>query len=335
MSAAAPPLLHSDVLKERNAVVRGSQKGEFWKPCPGTTAGYFCCGYQVLTPLTGCGMYCRYCVLQSYLENQSQVVFENFSDLEKEVNNKLAAWKGVVRFGTGEFGDSLYLEDQLHLSDKIAELLDPFPNTLVEFKTKSSNISSLARIRNPRKVVVGFSVNTPSMISLFEQGTVPLEERLAAAKQCLSMGFWVAFHFDPIFRYPEWEQEYRKVVSEIFSAVDDTSRIAWWSMGGFRSPPALKALLKKTNDHLPLYAMGELVQGEDGKIRYFRPVRVEFYSALREEVEKHDPDIPLYLCMESQEVWEESGMIKRIPNGLVRYLDDRAEKILGILNENP
>jgi spore photoproduct lyase len=144
------------------------------------------------------------------------------------------------------------------------------------------------------------------------------------------MGFWVAFHFDPIFWYPEWEQEYRAVVSEIFSAVADTSRIAWWSMGGFRSSPALKAWLKKTNDHLPLYAMGEMVQGEDGKIRYFRPVRVEFYSALREEVEKRDPGIPLYLCMESPEVWEESGMMKRIPDGLVRYLDDRAEKMLGM-----
>jgi spore photoproduct lyase len=333
MSAAPPPLLYSDALKERNAVVRGSQKGEFWKPCPGTTAGYFCCGYQVLTPLTGCGMYCRYCVLQSYLENQSQVVFENFSDLEKEVKDKLTAWKGVVRFGTGEFGDSLYLEDQLHLCEKIAGLLDPFPNALVEFKTKSANISGLARIRNPRKVIAGFSMNTPRMISLFEQGTAPLEERLAAAKQCLGMGFWVAFHFDPIFRYPEWEQEYRKVVSEIFSAVDDTSRIAWWSMGGFRSPPALKALLKKTNDHLPLYAMGELVQGEDGKIRYFRPVRVEFYSAIREEVEKHDANIPLYLCMESPEVWEESGMMKRIPYGLARYLDKRAGEMLGIKRE--
>jgi spore photoproduct lyase len=330
MSAAAPPLLHSDVLKERNAIVRGSQKGEFWKPCPGTTAGYFCCGYQVLTPLTGCGMYCRYCVLQSYLENQSQVVFENFSDLEKEVKHNIAAWKGVVRFGTAEFGDSLYLEDKLHLCEKIAGLLDPFPNALVEFKTKSANISGLARIKNPRKAVIGFSVNTPRMISLFEQGTAPLEERLAAAKQCLGMGFWVAFHFDPIFRYPEWEQEYRKVVSEIFSSVDDTSRIAWWSLGGFRSPPALKALLKKTNEHLPLYAMGELVQGEDGKIRYFRPIRVEFYSALRDEVEKKDPRIPLYLCMESPEVWEASGMMKRIPDGLVRYLDKRAEAMLGI-----
>lgn len=314
----------------RDALVHAIHKGEFWKPCPGTTQGYLCCGYQILTPLTGCGMYCRYCVLQAYLENQAQVVFDNFADLEREACNKLAVWNGVVRFGTGEFGDSLYLEDKLRLSEKIAALLDPYPNALVEFKTKSINVGSLAKIRNPQKVVVGFSMNTPRMISLFEHGTALLEDRLAAAQRCLDMGFWVAFHFDPILWYPEWKQEYLDVVSRILGAVADTSRIAWWSLGGFRSSPALKALLKKTNAHLPLFAMGELVQGEDGKIRYYRPIRVEFYSAIREEVESRDPDIPLYLCMESPEVWGEAGMMRRIPRGLVRYLDERAEKMLGI-----
>jgi spore photoproduct lyase len=259
--ATAGPTL----LKQRNTISRRVQKGEFWKPCPGTTAGYLCCGYQILTPLTGCGMYCRYCVLQSYLENQGQVVFENFSGLEREVADKLSRWKGVVRFGTGEFGDSLYLEKKLHLCEKIADLLDPFPSALVEFKTKTANVGCLKGIKNPQKVVVGFSMNTPRMISRFEQDTAPLDKRLSAARQCLDMGFWVAFHFDPMFWYPEWEKEYRAVVSEIFSAVADSSRIAWWSMGAFRSPAALKALLKKTNDHLPLFAMGELCRAKTGR----------------------------------------------------------------------
>jgi spore photoproduct lyase len=176
----------------------GHEKGEFWKPCPGTTKGYYCCGYQIITPLTGCGMYCRYCVLQAYLENQGQVVYENLPDLQKEIERKMATWKGVVRFGTGEFGDSLFLEDTLHLSEKIAAMLEPYPNAVIEFKTKSTNISGLAKIKDPRKVIVGFSMNTPAMIALHERNTAALDERLKAAQQCLDMGFWVAFHFDPI-----------------------------------------------------------------------------------------------------------------------------------------
>jgi spore photoproduct lyase len=277
-------------------------------------------------------MYCRYCVLQAYFENQSQVVFDNFSDLEMEVRDKLSRTTSVVRFGTGEFADSLYLESKLGLSKKIADLLDPFPNALVEFKTKSAVFDKLAKVNNPAKVVVGFSMNTPRMISLFEQGTAALETRLASARQCLERGFWVAFHYDPMFWYPEWKRDYLNLTARIFDTVSDSSRIAWWSMGGFRSSPALKTHLKKTNSHLPLFAMGELVHGEDGKIRYYRPVRVEFYTAIREAVDKRDPKIPLYLCMEGPEVWEESGMMNRIPQGLTRYLDKRAEEMLGMTN---
>jgi spore photoproduct lyase len=317
------------VLSERNRIVLARHNGEFWKPCPGTTKGYFCCGYQIITPLTGCGMYCRYCVLQAYLENQAQVVYENIPDLEKEISKKMSQWKGVVRFGTGEFGDSLYLEDGFHLSERIAAILEPFAHAIVEFKTKSTNVAGLAKIKDPRKVVVGFSMNTPAMIALHERNTAPLEARLRAAQQCLDMGFWVAFHFDPIIYYSRWKQEYPEVVRKIFDYVKAPGRIAWWSMGGFRSAPGLKDYLKKTGMHLPLFSE-EMITGEEGKYRYFRPVRVEFYETMRKEVEKLYTDVPLYLCMESPEVWEASGMMKRIPRGLVRYLDERAEEMLGI-----
>jgi spore photoproduct lyase len=328
--------MHIDpsILAERNEIAATINKGEFWKPCPGTTKGYHCCGYQILTPLTGCGMYCAYCVLQAYLECQKQVVFENFPDLENEVRSKLASHAGIVRFGTGEFGDSLFLEERLHLSQKIAALLDPYPNVLVEFKTKSKNVDGLRAVKTPAKVVIGFSLNTPEIIGRYEEGTASLDERLAAAWRCLDMGFWIAFHFDPIIRYPDWERDYRDLVKRIFSSVRDHRRIAWWSMGGFRTPAALKTLLKKQNRHLPLFS-GEMVLGEDGKYRYFRPLRVELYRAIGQEIFAAAPGTCLYLCMESPEVWEASDMNRLIPDGLVRFLDKRAEEMLSETSPRP
>ncbi len=75
---------------------------------------------------------------------------------------------------------------------------------------------------------------------------------------------------------------------------------------------------------------GEMVLGEDRKLRYFRPIRAEFYRAVQEQIEKHSPATTVYLCMESRDVWGESGMLKRIPQGLVHYLDMRARQMLGI-----
>lgn len=312
---------------EREKTIASEFRGEFWKPCPGTGGGYLCCGYQIITPLRGCGMYCRYCILQVYFERQMQVQFENYADLEDEVHRKMASWQGVIRFGTGEFGDSLYAEDTFGLSRKIAATLEPYGNAVVEFKTKSANINDLAKIKKPNRVVIGFSLNTPRMIALFEKNTAPLEARLAAARRCEDMGFHVAFHFDPMFRYPEWEKEYRKVVKAIYSAVKIPDSIAWVSLGGFRTIPQLKKELRKKGAHLPLFS-GEMIAGNDGKLRYFRPIRTAFYRAMREEFEAHHKEVTLYLCMESPEVWEDAGMAARIPGGLAAYLDARAEAML-------
>lgn len=301
-------------------------KGEFWKPCPGTGDGYLCCGYQILSPQQGCGMYCRYCILQVYFERQCRVLFENYGDLEREVARKMAAWRGVVRFGTGEFTDSLFDEDVTGISRKIAATLAPYDNVVIEFKTKSANVATLHEIKRPRRAVIGFSVNTPRVIAMFEKDTASLEARLAAARQCESMGFHVAFHFDPIIWYDGWEEEYRSVVSAIYAQVKNPRAIAWCSMGGFRTNPMLKKYLRTRHEHLPLFS-GEMIIGKDGKLRYFRPYRAALYRTLLDEFEKHDPAVTLYLCMESMEVWNDCGMAGRIPDGLASYLDARAEEM--------
>jgi spore photoproduct lyase len=318
-------------LKIRNTIVSEPNCGRFWKPCPGTTQGYLCCGYQILTPLTGCGMYCRYCILQSYFEKRHQVVFSNWDDLVAEVTAHLADRTGVVRVGTGEFADSLFLEPKLGLSRKVASLLAPYPNVIVEFKTKSVNVAELKEVRNPSRVIIGFSMNTPRMIDELEAGTAALKSRLEAAAACEAMGFWVAFHFDPMIWYPGWEREYRAVVDSIFAAIQDPARIAWWSMGGFRTVPELRTNLKARGAHLPLFS-GEMVLGEDRKLRYFRPIRVDFYRLMQAAVRKYAGNIPLYLCMESPEVWRDAGMLHLIPHGLQNYLDNRAVEMLGLPN---
>ena len=316
-----------ELVAQRNRIVQTENRGEFWKPCPGTGDDYNCCGYQIITPLTGCGMYCSYCVLQEYHTQNHQVQYTNWDELEREVSEKMTEWEGVVRFGTGEFADSLYLEKKLGLSQKLAKFLKRYKNVLVEFKTKSTNIEPLKNIEDPSKVVIGFSMNTDEMISALEEGTAALDDRLKAASECERMGFWVAFHFDPMVWYPNWEKDYREVVDRIFSTIKNPQKIAWWSLGAFRTMPSLKKTLKKSGRIMPLFS-GELVLGTDKKYRYIRSVRTQFFRVMQNQVEKYYPETTLYLCMESPEVWRDCGMQKRIPNGLTAYLDQRAEKML-------
>ena len=322
-----------EVLEEKNRIVKQEYNGCFWKPCPGTGEGYLCCGYQIITPFIGCGMYCSYCVLQEYFNSQKYVIFQNIVELEKEIHKKLNHIKGVVRVGTGEFADSLYFEHIHGLSSRVVSILDSYPNVLTELKTKSNNIKVLKRIKNPSKVVIGFSMNTERIIEIHEKGTASLENRMNAAVECEKMGFWVAFHFDPIIWYSQWYEEYKMVIDMIFSKIQDPGHIAWISLGGLRMMPSLKRRLRKYNRHIPLFA-GEMIIAHDKKYRYFRPIRIDFYAAFRTIIEKYFPEITLYLCMERQEVWRDSGLSKRIPHGLVKYLDSRAREILRYGKEN-
>jgi len=80
-------------------------------------------------------------------------------------------------------------------------------------------------------------------------------------------------------------------------------RIAWWSLGALRFPPALMEVLLRRETSL---LRQELVPGFDGKFRYFKPRRLEMFARLVRTIRASiSRDVPLYLCMEDDEVWRE------------------------------
>jgi spore photoproduct lyase len=58
--------------------------------------------------------------------------------------------------------------------------------------------------------------------------------------------------------------------------------------------------------------LGELVPGRDGKLRYFKPLRLELYRKIVDLLhENGGKRIPLYFCMEDSEVWR--NFLKKNP----------------------
>jgi spore photoproduct lyase len=75
------------------------------------------------------------------------------------------------------------------------------------------------------------------------------------------------------------------------------------SMGSLRFAPALKDVVRERFPKSRLmYA--ELVPGADGKMRYFKPLRTEMYTKMFSWIRRYTADTGLYLCMESQEIWQ-------------------------------
>jgi spore photoproduct lyase len=104
-------------------------------------------------------------------------------------------------------------------------------------------------------------------------------------------------------------------------------RIAWISMG-CPVMPLLKPIIRKRHPG-SCVLHGEFITGMDGKMRYFKPVRIEMYRFMRNLLTEWHGDAGLYLCMESEDAWEESMEWSPENSETPGYLDQRAIRILG------
>jgi len=302
-------------------------RGAFIKKCPGTSH-YTCCGYRILHIGTFCSMDCSYCILQSYFHPPLLTYFVNHDALVVELDH-LFAEKKRYRIGTGEFTDSMIWEKGTDLSSLLVPKFSNQSNAVLELKTKTTAINGLKNLPHNRKTIVSWSVNTNKVIHDEERNTASLSARLKAAAKCESWGYPVALHFDPLIIYNGCEPDYKQVVDQIFSHVS-AENIVWISLGTFRYMPSLKSMVQKRfPDSKIIY--GEFISGIDGKIRYFKPLRIKLYSKILGYIREYSSDVMVYFCMEDDEVWKKSfGFIPSDRGGLPKMLDESAALHCGL-----
>lgn len=303
-------------------------RGDFLKPCPGTKR-YICCGYQILHVGINCPMDCSYCFLQSYLNQPSLRIFSNLEDNLDAISKIIDSCPDkIFRIGTGEFTDSLALDYLTGWTDFLLPLFSSKKNCILELKTKTMFIENLLENRGfKQRIVVAWSLNTPRVIAHEERKTASLESRILAARRCQKAGYVLAFHFDPLIHYPGWQDEHEEVVQLLEKHIDPES-IIWISLGSFRYMPDLKWVIKRRFPETHIFN-GEFVQGLDGKLRYFKPIRVEMYANLFEKLKKWHDDLAIYLCMESDDVWSQSlGWSPKKSVNLSKYLDNRVRRLM-------
>lgn len=301
------------------------QKGPFWRPCPGTR-DYICCGYQTLQVTLNCPFDCTYCILQGYINLPAVTVFVNVEDLLAELKQKFAQNPGKIwRLGTGEFGDSLALDDLMGLNARLLPFFARHPRAFLEIKTKWHRVDPLLPLGPNRQVIFAWSLNPPAIVREAERGAAALTARLQAARRVQAAGFRLAFHFDPIIYFPGWEEAYRDTVFRLAEAVSP-GNIAWISLGALRFLPPLRRVILERFPASRL-AAEEMVPAPDGKLRYFKSLRVHLYGRMREWLHQALPGVEVYLCMESPRIWHEVFGVSPSEGELAQRLDERAALI--------
>ncbi len=315
----------------KNVLLLTRNKGAFIKDCPGTRA-YTCCGYKILHLGTFCVMDCSYCILQAYFHPPLLQYFVNHDDLIRELNH-LFDQKRINRIGTGEFTDSLMWERWFSLSEFLIPQFADQLYAVLELKTKTASIENLSKLHHNRKTITAWSLNTPRVIRTEERGTASLSQRLRAAAECESLGYPLAFHFDPILIYKNCAAEYLQVIDDLFARISPEN-IVWISLGTFRFMPSLKTIIQNRFD-LSKIIYGEFIRGLDGKMRYFKPLRINIYRQMILRIKELAPGVLVYLCMEDSEVWQKTlGFVPSEFGGLAHMLDLRAAELCDLrMNE--
>ncbi len=300
-------------------------RGKFLKSCPGTRH-YHCCGYRILHFGVQCSLDCSYCILQAYLNQPNLRLFGNLVDLFRELSEALAQDKrSLHRIGTGEFTDSLLLDPFTELSRLLVPFFARTPNAVLELKTKTNFVENLLGLDHEGHTIIAWSLNSEEVRKREEPFAASIAERLKAARSCSGEGYFLAFHFDPIIDYPGWQSGYARTLDQLFAGVNP-ARIVWISLGALRFMPALKGIIRTRHPSSQI-AYGEFIRGLDGKMRYFRDIRAEFYSFMVDRIRQADPDLCTYLCMEDDDIWKESfGFSPKERGGLSQMLDCAVEK---------
>ncbi|MCG2726943.1 MAG: hypothetical protein L6420_11960 [Elusimicrobia bacterium] len=300
---------------------------DFFKKCP-CAKSVVRCGYYVLNLGFGCPFECSYCFLQEYQNFSGIALPSNIDDFlnnlavkltlppayaprgvsnDTQASGRVKSFKGLWRIGSGEFSDSLALDNISDYSKKIVPFFAKYPNAYFEFKTKSSEIKNLLNIKPAKNIIVSWSVNPQKIADLNEFYSASLAERINSAKQCADAGYGIGFHFDPIIYYKGWEKDYQQIVELIFSKIS-RDKIHWISLGTLRFNPELKKIIENRFPSSKILDE-ELIIDFGGKMRYPDYLRTDIYLKMTKFLQQADFEKEkIYLCMENSNTWNKVGL---------------------------
>ena len=149
-----------------------------------------------------CVFECEYCYLQGYFSSPDLVLFVNHDEILQNMSETVAAHAGKrVWFHAGEFSDSLALS---HVSGELPLYWDFFkerPDTFLELRTKSINLTALRPLEPLPNAVVSFSLSTEEQAAAFDRNTPGAMRRIEAMHRLADMGFSARGAFRPDYLY--------------------------------------------------------------------------------------------------------------------------------------
>lgn len=172
--------------------------------------------YQ-LPLVSGCTGQCEYCYLNTKLGDRPFTkIHVNLEDIlyqaEKYIKERLP---DITVFEGSATSDPVPVEPYTGCLEKAIELFAKNNNARFRFVTKYDDIDSFLSIEHNGHTEIRFSLNTATIIKQYEHFTASAEKRIEASIKLMKSGYPVGFLIAPVFIYPDWKEEYHRLLQEL------------------------------------------------------------------------------------------------------------------------
>jgi len=244
--------------------------------------------------MLNCVYDCRYCFLQGMLRSANYLVFVNYEDFMSDIRevalghqtDEKPAW-----FFSGYDCDSLAYEPVTNFADYFIDAFKGVSNSVLELRTKSTQIRSLLQRPAQDNVVVAYSLSPESIAREVEIGAPSLAKRLDALVKLQENGWRIGLRFDPIVWHQNYLEDYGNTIQQVFSALD-ASAIDSVTLGGFRLPKGFYKTMHKLHPEHWLFSAG--LDDKSGMITYRQSIEDEVLAKVGEMCESYVSDDKLF-----------------------------------------
>jgi len=260
--------------------------------CPVASEKTRCCNLLTLDAVESCGYDCSYCSIQSFY-NEGKVVFDQ--DFQKKLDAINLDPNEFYHIGTGQSSDSLMWGNRYGVLDALVEFAKKNPNVLLEFKTKSDNISYFLDKKDlPKNLLFTWSLNPQIVIDKEEHLTASLDERLQAARKIADMGMLVGFHFHPMIYIEDFEKEYG-IVFDKLKDMFDPQEVVLVSLGTLTF---IKPVIKKIRSRDFQSRILKLPMSDaSGKLSYPLDIKEKMFSFAYQSLKESGIKMFTFICV--------------------------------------
>ena len=219
---------------------------------------------------------CRYCFLQGMYSSANYVIFVNFEDFDKEIEEVIQDNKDKkITFFSGYDCDSLALENLTGFAKHITNIFAKYPDVDIEFRTKSIQTEPFTSIEPLNNVIVAYSLMPNLMSNVLDNKTPSVLKRINAMSHLAAKGWKIGLRFDPLIHGKNWEKLYKELLENIYNTIPLHS-IHSVSFGPLRFPKEMFKDIFKLYPETPLFS-GPLSQHK-GVVSYDLKIEEEMTS---------------------------------------------------------